>query len=508
MSRSTRPSLWPLSRGGALVLVPSLALASGLSLALASATVPVVTVFAQGGRTDPAALRVQLERRFDLLPVRGGVVLRPRTASSGVRSIEIVGGTIAVDGQAVTGAELRSRLPADADMLLQLSYLDDTQRQVVLGATTEPAPGVAATSPSADVPQTPAPPPPPAVSETPAPPATASPSTDDPDDPPRRSGRRRNRGGDIVRFGGTVNVAEGETIPGDVVVIGGSARVHGTVNGELVVVGGSLELGPKADVDGDVVVVGGAIRRDPGARVGGELQEVGVGPININWDGPGRELRDWWRGGPFGRTFSLVSTLVRVGVVCLLAALVMLLSRDYTERIAGRAVAEPFKAGAVGLLAQVLFVPVLVVTCILLVVTVIGWPLLLLIPFAILGLVVLALVGFSAVATHLGRLVTARFGWTEYGPIATTAIGVLVVTAPVIVGRVVGLAGGPFWFLATALVGVGLLVEYLAWTVGMGAVALARFSRGYTSGGVVTGPIGPTPSGPLGPPAPDSPSPA
>jgi hypothetical protein len=468
----------------------------------------VVTVVAQSDRVQPAALRARLERRFDVLPIRGGVVLRPRTATTGVRSIEIVGGIIAVDGQAVTGAELRSRLPTEADLILQLSYLDDTQRQAVLGTSTESAPAAAGVPSLPEAPQAPAPPAPPA--ELP-PPATTALSTDgnpERSDRPRRSRRHRNRNGDVVRFGGTVNVAEGETIPGDVVVIGGAARVYGTVNGEVVVVGGSAELRPKADVDGDVVVVGGALRRDPGARIGGELQEVGVGPININWGGPGREFREWVGAGPFGRTISLVSTLVRVGVVCLLAALVMLFARDYTERIVNRAVAEPFKAGAVGFLAQILFVPVLIVTCILFAVTIIGIPLLLLIPFAILGLIVLALVGFSAVATYLGRLVSPRFGWTEYGPIATTVIGVLVVTAPVILGRVVGLAGGPFWFFATALVGVGLLVKYLAWTVGMGAVALERFSRSYTSGGAVTGPIGPTSTGPLGPPTPDSASPA
>jgi len=501
MSRSTRPSLRRLCCGGPLLF--------GLLLALAGAAVAVIPASAQGGRTDPATLRAQLERQFDVLPIRGGVVLRPRTATSGVRSIEIAGGTIAVDGQAVTGAELRSKFPADADLILQLSYLDDTQREAVLGTPTAPS-GAGGTPAPAQPPPAPAPPAPPAASDAPAPPATASPSTDEPDSSERRrrSRRSRNRGGDIVRFGGTVNVAEGETITGDVVVLGGAAHVLGRVDGEVVVVGGGLELGPKADVAGDVVVVGGALKRDPGARIGGDMQEVAVGPINIDWNAPGREFREWWTGGPFGRTFSLVSTLVRVGVVCLLAALVMLFARDYAERIADRAVAEPLKAGVVGFLAQILFVPVLVVTVVLFAVTIIGIPLLALIPFAILGLMVLALIGFTAVASHLGRLVTARFGWTEYGPIATTAIGVLAVTAPVILGRVVGLAGGPFWFLATALVGVGLLAEYLVWTIGMGAVALARFGRGLTGRGAVTGPIGPTTAGPLGPPTPDSASPA
>ena len=65
--------------------------------------------------TDVSDMRVQLERRFDVLPLQDGVMLRPRSRISGVRSIEVHEGSIAVDGQSVTGAELRNRLGNDAD---------------------------------------------------------------------------------------------------------------------------------------------------------------------------------------------------------------------------------------------------------------------------------------------------------------------------------------------------------------------------------------------------------
>src|SRR6476620_9238175 len=68
------------------------------------------------------ALKRDVERRFEVLPLRGGVALRPKAPGS-VRSIEIAGGAIAVDGQPLTASELRTRLGADADMLLQLSFL-------------------------------------------------------------------------------------------------------------------------------------------------------------------------------------------------------------------------------------------------------------------------------------------------------------------------------------------------------------------------------------------------
>lgn len=415
-------------------------------------------VSAQTPATDTAALRTRIEQRYDVLPLRDGLVLRPK-AATGVRSIEVTGGTVAVDGQPVTGAELRSRLGADADLILPLTYLDAAQRRTLFESGrsgTAQAPAVTAPVPA---PEPPGPP------ETPAPPA-----------PPRP----RQEHSDRVRFGGSVRVEEDESINGDVVVIGGSATVEGEVIGEVVVVGGSLRLGPRANVTNDVVVVGGSLDRDPGAKVGGKIEEVGPGAFNFK-DLKGRRGRmgEWWR-GPFGPTFSLVSTLVRVGVLCLLVALVVMFARGYVDRVGARAAAEPLKAGAIGLLAQLLFVPLLIITIVVFVITIIGIPLLVLIPFGILGLMLFALAGFSAVASLAGGWLTRRLGWTEYGPIATTVLGVVLIAAPMLLARLIGLGGGPLWLISMGLMIVGFLLEYAAWTVGVGAVALARFSSGET----------------------------
>ena len=419
--------------------------------------------------TDVSDMRVQLERRFDVLPLQDGVMLRPRSRIGGVRSIEVHEGSIAVDGQEVTGAELRNRLGNDADLVVRVSFLSPAQLRTLTGAAqAEPAP----------VAEPPVPPAPPDILPPP-----------DPDDNARdRRARRgpfgrRNGGnsGDRVRFGGTITVNEGETVEGDVVVIGGFARVMGRVTGEVVVVGGSAELGPKADVTGDVVVVGGGLRRDPGARIGGEVEEVGVGPININpninwprWGmGPGP-----WFGNPFGGFFSLISTVVRVGILCLLTAIVLLLGSGYVDRIRSLAAAEPLKAGAVGFLSQVLMVPLLVILTIVLIITIVGIPFLLLLPFAVLALAVLALVGFTAVAREVGQKVLGRV-WADSGAgvFAVTMAGVLLIVSPVLLGRLVGMGGGPLWLVSTPLSIVGFVVEYLAWTIGFGAVLFMLFGR-------------------------------
>jgi len=420
---------------------------------------------------DPAALRARIERRFDVLPLRDGFVLRPKSTGSSVRAIEVTDDAIALDGQPATGAELRRRLGADADLILQLSYLSDQERRSLLQAM---SPGAGrAGSPEPPASPTPSIPPTPPPAQTPPEPPRARDREAERES--RRARRESRDSDDRVHVGGSVTVGKDEVIDGDVVAVGGSATVDGMVRGDVVAIGGSVNLGPTADVENDVVAVGGAVHRDPAARIGGRVQEVG---INLGRFRDGQfSLFNLWRDSMFGSAFRLAGTLARLGILCLLAALVVLFGREYMERAAVRAAAEPLKAGAIGLLAQLLFVPVLVITIVLLAVTIIGIPLLVLVPFAMLGLVVIALVGFTGVSYRLGLLLGGRFGWNTENPYLTTIIGVVLLLSPIILARVVGLGGFPLFPITGALVAIGLLAEYAAWTVGFGAMALMRFSK-------------------------------
>lgn len=401
---------------------------------------------------NTAELREQIGRRFDVLPVRDGVVLRPRSQSDGFRSVEVTGGIIAIDGRPATGAELRDRIGADADLILRLSYLTPEDRRKLFDVASSPV-----IAPPASV----------------EPPLAERPLAER----PRRE--RRTRGDDArLRIGGSITVDADEIVNGDVVVIGGSAQVLGEVRGNVVVVGGSLDLGPQANVEEDVTVVAGSLARAPTARIGGSVNEVRVGGLNWNgwrWGNVRLRAPSWvWL---FGPTVSLMVTLSRVAILALLCFLVVLLGRESVERIGARAAAEPIKAGAIGLLTQLLFVPILVLAIVILVITIIGIPLLVLIPFGILGLAIVALVGFTAVSCHVGRLLAARLGQGGDNPYFSTLVGLLLLLSPLLLGRLVGLAG-PIMLPMALLFGIaGALVEYLAWTVGFGAVALIRFSR-------------------------------
>jgi len=424
-------------------------------IALATAAGP--PALAQPVTPQQNQLRERIERRFDVLPLRTGIALRPKDRSRGFRSIELAEGSIAIDGEPVTEAELRARLGDDADVVLPLWYLDDRTRQRLFETVSI-------------APRAPEPPAPPAA---PAPPAVPAPPV--PPEEPHHEGDR-------VRFGGSVSVAEGERVVGDAVAIGGSVTVNGEVTGDAVAIGGSLDLGPRAWVHGDAVTIGGTLHRDPGARVSGKAVEVGPG----NFDLGARRFRRF----PFGRSFAFpplfgaasrliafVATLARVVVLSVLACIVLLIGRDYVERVGDRAAAEPLKAGVIGLLAQLLFLPVVVVTVLILIVTIVGIPLLVLVPFAVLALVVVGVIGFTGVAYHVGRFVNRRLDWAERNPYMTAITGIVVLLSPVLIARLLGFANWITFPITGALVVLGVLLEYLAWTIGFGAVALHRFAR-------------------------------
>ncbi|HEY6361712.1 MAG TPA: polymer-forming cytoskeletal protein [Vicinamibacterales bacterium] len=381
---------------------------------------------------DVSELRDRLRERYDVVALQNGIGLVPRQPDARVSIIQIRDGAVTINGQELTGGELRERLGADADLVLRASYLGAAQQRQLAAA--EPAP--------------------------PSPRAAA------PEQPANTEPRPIRRQGEIVRVGGDVRVERDERIEDDVVAVFGSAQVDGEVDGDVAVVGGSLTLGPEAVVHGDVNVIGGTLTRAATARIEGEVHNVGVG------GGP-------WRFGAFGdvmrrafvwRIGGLVGTLLRVALLALLALVVVAFGPGVVERIADRAAVDPLRAGLIGFCAELLFVPVVVITVVVLAVSIIGIPLLVLVPFGIVLALVVLLVGFTGVAYQVGRMLHGRFGWAERGAYACVILGVLVIGGLTILARSAALLGGDlFGFPLAAL---GLCVEYAAWTIGFGAAIL------------------------------------
>ena len=434
------------------------------ALAVLTVTLMARTMYIVHAQTATAAeLRTQLSSRYDIVALQQGIALVPKAANPRVRMIQVVNGAVTVDGDTLTAAQLRDRLGADAPAVVQLTYLSAAeQRQLAApdsATAAQPAPG---TTPAPGAGATPSP----AVTPAPAP------------ETPARSVERR---GDIVRIGGgAVNVAENERVDGDVVAIGGPVTINGEVTGDVVAVTGGLTLGPRAVVRGEVTAVGGPFNRDPQAQVFGKVNEVGIGvngqtlpPYRIN-------PRNLIFGSIASRVGNLTATIARVLMFMLFVLIVTAVGQRPVQQIVSRIAAEPLRAGLVGLLAEILFAPVLVVTILALVISIIGIPLLLLVPFAIILVGVVMLVGFTGAATIAGEWTLTRFGRTERNPYLVVAVGLVMIAAVTLVGRLFALAVGGF---GAPLYAVGYLIEYLAWTVGFGAAILAwlHMRRGPTT---------------------------
>lgn len=422
-----------------------------LTLATAAAAAPAAQQPASAEQQQE--LRRAIERRFDVVPLTDAIGLRPRDAMRDVRLIEIAAdGGIAINGTPVTGRELRERIGADADAVLRLSYLDAATRRAVFSPPTEPpADPVEAAKPPL---------------EREAPPPTA------------REPRSRRSSGDRVRIFGDVTVSENESLGGQAVAVLGSVRVDGEVGNQVVAVLGSVTLGPNAVVRGDVVSVGGRVNRAPGAQIRGNVTEVSLGdatgPVHVDW--PGNPF--WWRYGfpGFGPGERLIGTIFRLMLMALLAALAFVIARPTVEAAAYRVTQAPLQATFVGVAAEVLIPPILLISSIVLIMIIVGIPLLLLLPFVILALLVMALFGYAGVAQAIGGWVRRRTG-TGGGDVSDVLLGIVIIMLPLLAGRVLGLAGWAVGPLALLLVVMGLLVEFVAWTAGFGAVLANGFSR-------------------------------
>jgi hypothetical protein len=430
----------------------------GLAAARAAAA-PAGQTIAPG--PELSQLKQRVERRYNVIRLRQGIVLVPRYEPKSVNNIEISNGLVLIDGTPVTGRELRGRLPDDADAIAQLSFLTDEAR---LKLFAPPAPTSSPAPEPLTVPELPV---------APKPPPLESPrSRDDAPD------IRETRGGARVRIGGDVVVGEHETVGDAVVVVLGQARIEGRVRGDVVAVGGGVRLGPNSQVGGSVTSVGGDIERADGARVGGEVNEVRVtfphmGPL-VRFSPLHMESWLWW---PFSAADRLVATLLRLAVVGLFAAMVVLVAPFPVRRVSERVASEPLKAGVVGLAAQLLFVPLLVLTVVILVVSIVGIPLLVLIPVAVVVLLLAFLLGFTGAGFALGEIVSRRFGTSRGSMLAALAVGLALVWGLTVVARFAGMAGTPARALFSVVLLAGFVVEYVAWTVGLGGVLLSRFGR-------------------------------
>lgn len=430
--------------------------------------------------------------RYEVVVLSRGLLLEPLDEQVELRTIEIGDdGTVAVDGDIVEQEALPDLLgDEESELIARLAEMDRSERRELFesGGAVRGVELDEAIEPDRES----------AVDEVAVPDEQRRPEDGD---------REKYRDSQVV-FGNSLTVEENDLakevvvfggplyvrgkVAGDAVAIGGSATVSGEVTGTVAAIGGDLTVEADAEVLGDVVSVGGNVEVDEDARVRGQIIEVPFGPdLSFGaWPQAIFKGRHWW--AEPGEVFDLSPWKVATTfmwqtfgliVLALLACLVMLVARQPLERVQERAAMEPWKSGLVGLLTQILFVPLLILVILILVISIIGIPLLLLVPFLVLALVLVAFLGYCAVALGIGRFLKGRFGWNLENPYFVLLLGVLAIQVWSFIADLLDFGWGPLWFFAVMFGVLGAVVKYVAWTVGLGAGVLSRFGTATTWGG-------------------------
>jgi len=168
----------------------------------------------------------------------------------------------------------------------------------------------------------------------------------------------------------------------DLLVIGRSLRIQGTVHESVLVVDGDLTLLPSARIDKDAAVLGGQLTMAPGASVRGAVVQVGG---RITWLTPQTGL---W--------LLLAYKLATVLVILLTGPLLLVLFPVRLARLTQTARASPIRTVVAGTLGYLLAV----VVAVLLAITIIGLPIALAL---LIGIFAVGMVGVAGAGLVLER---------------------------------------------------------------------------------------------------------
>jgi hypothetical protein len=272
-----------------------------------------------------------------------------------------------------------------------------------------------------------------------------------------------------VHIGGNVFVGENERV-GKVVAVFGRAEVNGIVDHDVVAIGGDVVIGPKAMIRSDVFSVGGTVRTAQGAYIGGNSGQMNFSPHDFKLILPddGEMSVNFRPDWPRIARIAFVAELMRNLFFFVVCALLIAVAPRAVGRARERAGASPLTAFAVGFMAELMILPVVAFLAVVLSITVIGIPLLALLPILLLAFVWAMAIGFTGVASGLGSRLVGR----------ATPIGGLVFGLALIWG--VGTIGHWLWAVNRGALGggvvlmvVGFVIEYLACTLGVGAALLS-----------------------------------
>jgi hypothetical protein len=182
--------------------------------------------------------------------------------------------------------------------------------------------------------------------------------------------------------------------------------------------------------------------------------------------------------GESGRWLSLAATVFRIAAVAAFMLLILLVARAPVARVGRAAAAEPLRAAIIGLAAEVLFLPLVLICSLALGITIIGLPFVfVLVPVAFMLAILALLLGYTALACRLGEWLEDRLRWRPRSAVLAATLGLLLIVTPTVAARLLGVGPEPLRVAAFGVLVFGVCLEFLIWTMGLGATLMTGFGR-------------------------------
>jgi hypothetical protein len=174
---------------------------------------------------------------------------------------------------------------------------------------------------------------------------------------------------------------------------------------------------------------------------------------------------------------ALGATMLRLMLVFAVALILTLVAPGWVRRIATRVGAGAVSSAAIGVACEVAFLPVVLVCVIALTISIVGIPLIGLMPFVMLAAAVAGTAGFAAVAARIGARLRGTTTEMSTSLAFDVFLGTIAVSAMTVVATV--LAFGSWWAMPVtwSMGALGLGIEYLVWTIGIGAACASALRR-------------------------------
>ncbi|MGB7061796.1 MAG: hypothetical protein WBF13_05515 [Candidatus Zixiibacteriota bacterium] len=289
----------------------------------------------------------------------------------------------------------------------------------------------------------------------------------------------------VFRMGKDVTVEEDEEIDGDVVALGGSVEIRGTVTGNAVAIGGDVDVFSTGIVEGDAVSVGGNVTKHGQAVVRGEKVSIAF------WRGPRFRLPSLHAPFPFIITrfhaplWGFFARIIKILLFIFIGIVTISILPRHVSKVAQKVKQDFLKSGLVGLAAEILIIPIFI----LLIITIIGIPVALLVePLLIIAALIL---GYTGVCLFVGEKLQEHTSLKPDTKIMILVIGILAVELVPLLARVLGFFGGPFSPLGWIIAFVGWMIGYVVITVGLGASILTRLGTRPKEASPATATVGP-----------------